>query len=310
MVIRIREEDLSRWGACPRCGVIVYLPPDEAAGDGDEWGEAPVPTAGAGKAVGDRVEVPDLAGRLRRQEGKSRRHYLRLVHQGLAFHYVVPFLFLAGTGTGMLALVLVLSGRFFDWDSAAEAAGVFFRVSGVLLFLTGLVSAPAAVLGLRAGGPAGLLVTCLGMLAAGALSAALAVVFPVSWGPAFLGGALALLFGAWAAWMVFLAGLGPVLRRGEVGEGAIRTLWAGGGTLARCLPLLLVGGILVAAMVKWPVLITVIPASFVGAVATIAYHAGGFDSIPALLLAPTGIPFALEYLNFIAGLRMLIERRS
>jgi hypothetical protein len=314
-VIQIRDEDLSRWLACPRCGVIVYLPPDEAVGaapaeDADDWGEAPVPVAAKGEAPGEKIEVPDLAGRFRKQEGKARRRYLRRVNRGLAFHYAVPFLFLAGAGTGVLALVLILSARMFDWDAAAEAAAVFFRVSGVLLLLTGLLSALPAVLALHAGGSVGVLAACLGLLGVGCVSAALTVVFPSFYGPAFLGLALAVLFAAWACWMVFLAGLGPVLRRAEVGEGAMRTLWAGGWLLARGLPFLLVGGIAVAAMVKWPVLITVIPASFLGALVTIAYQAGGFDSIPALLLAPTGIPFTLEYLNFIGGLRMLIDRRS
>jgi hypothetical protein len=144
---------------------------------------------------------------------------------------------------------------------------------------------------------------------AGSAAALLMVVLP-RYHAAFFGTALLLLFGGWVCWLIFLAGLGPVLRRDEVRGGAERVLWGGVRALAVCLPLLLGMGLLVAAMIQRPVLILIIPAGFVAALVTIAYHAGGFDSILGLLLAPTGIPFTLEYLNFIGGLRMLIERRS
>jgi hypothetical protein len=110
--------------------------------------------------------------------------------------------------------------------------------------------------------------------------------------------------------MLFLHRLAPLLRRQEIADGITRALLGGVRALALSLPTMLVIGILVAVMVKRPILITVIPTTFVAALVTIAYHAGGFDSLLALVLAPTGIPSTMEYVNFVASLRMLIERRS
>jgi hypothetical protein len=302
--LRIRDEDVTEWVSCPACGVVVNLPPEEGTR---------VPQPPPGKTPGDGVTVPDLEARFRRREARARRRHLRGVDRGLVFHYVTPFLFLAGTGTGVLGLVLSLGARLLEWESAADAARFFFVLSGVFLFLTGALAVPAAVFGLLGGSPGGgglgALLACLGLLAAGCLSAALLVVFP-GYGPPLFAAGLATLFGGWVSWMAFLRWLGPSLRREEVGEGAVRMLWAGVRTLAVSLPVLLIVGTLVAVMVKRPILITFIPATFVAAVVTIAYHVGNFDSVLGLLLAPTGIPFALEYLNFIGGLRMLIERRS
>jgi hypothetical protein len=305
--IPIRDEDATKWVSCPRCGVVVNLPPEEGIGSS--------PGRPAGRQDRPRHEVEeedalaDLLVRHRRQEGKGRRRYLRGVNRGLALHYVAPFLFLAGTGAGMLALVLVLSGRTFEWEKAVDAAGFFFVVSGVILFLSGALAIPAAFLALLGAPPTGSLLSSVGLFAAGCLCAALLVVFP-GYGPAFFGVALVTLFGAWVFWMIFLCGLGSLLERQEVAEGAGQILWSGVLTLALGLPTLLVAGMLVAAMVKRPFLVLVIPTGVVGAAATIIFVAGGFESLLGMVLTPTGIPFVLEYLNFIGGLRMVILRRS
>lgn len=50
--------------------------------------------------------------------------------------------------------------------------------------------------------------------------------------------------------------------------------------------------------------------SFSENLAVSAWHVGNFDSLLGLLFAPTGVPFAFEYLNFIGGMRNLVLRRS
>jgi hypothetical protein len=311
--VPVRDEDAERWVSCPRCGVVVYLPPEEGIQAPPARRAAPPGKGGAGKPLGEGVEVPDLETRFRKQEARARRRYLRGVNSGLAFHYVAPFLFLAGTGAGVLGLVLTVSARAFEWENAVAAASFFFRAGGLFLFLTGAASIPAAFFGLLGasanGGGRATLLACLGLLGIGCASAASLVAFP-GFGPGFFALGLATTFGAWIFWVTFLRGLGPSLGRQEVAEEALRTLLGGLKTLAISLPILLVVGFLVAAMVKRPILITVIPATFVGAVVTLAYHFGNFESILSMLLAPTGIPFVLDYLNFVAGLRMLIQRRS
>jgi hypothetical protein len=282
--------------------VVVYLPPEEGI-------QAAKPLHVEPLAEG--VEVTDLETRLRKGEVRARRTFLRGVHRGLAFCSAAAFLFLAGAGLGVLALILTLSARAFSWDNAAEAARLFYRLGGVVLTLAGAAALPAPLCALLGAPPrgVGLLIACAGLTGAGLALTVFLIVSPGYGAPLFLASLLTL-FLAWGCWMVFLRGLSGALKRQEASEGTDRVLWAGVRALLVWLPCMLVLGFLVAAMVHRPILITFIPATFIAALVTIAWHMSGFESIPTLLLTPTAIPFTLEYVNFVNGLRKLIDRRS
>jgi hypothetical protein len=122
--------------------------------------------------------------------------------------------------------------------------------------------------------------------------------------------ALAVLCAGWAYWLAFLCRVGQALGRDGIADGATRTLRSGLGTLACSLLLAFVLGVAVAVLVRLPDLIWFVTPGFAGAAATVAYMGGGFDSLLTFFLTPTGVPFALEYVNFISGLRMFILRRT
>jgi hypothetical protein len=63
-------------------------------------------------------------------------------------------------------------------------------------------------------------------------------------------------------------------------------------------------------MINRPVFLFFVPVSAVAALLTVFFRAGSFESITSFLLTPTGVPFALDCLNFSSGLRLLIDRRS
>jgi hypothetical protein len=300
--ITIRDADLARWTDCPRCGMVVYVPPEDGVQAGAPARAEPLPGG---------FEVADVPTRFRKAEARVRRRFLRGVYRGLGLCYPAAFLFLAGAGFGVLALILTLSARAFQWDNAAEVARVFYRTGGVVLALAGAAALSAAVCAVLGGPPRGfgLLNACAALTAVGLLLTVLLVLFPGHGPVLFLAGLFSLFF-AWGSWMVFLRGLGAALGRQEATEGTDRVLWAAVRALLVALPTVLVLGFLVAAMVYRPILITFIPATFVAALVTIAWHMSGFESIPVLLLTPTAIPFIMDYVNFVGGLRKLIERRS
>jgi hypothetical protein len=234
------------------------------------------------------------------------------VNRGLVLHYVVPFLFLVSTALGLLAVVLAVNARTHGWESTLEAAGDLFVVSGVLFILTGAGAAVAAFLSLLARPPGlGVLLGCLALSAVGTLLAAGLVGFSEwPYGPALFAVTLLSLFGGWCCWLAFLRGLAVELHRKEEAHGPVDVFWGALRTLAVVLPLVFFGGILLGALVRRPWLVLWVPAGLVGAVAAVAFRLGGFDSLLRFILAPTGFPFALEYLNFIGGVRQLIQRRA
>src|SRR5438552_1875427 len=120
--LEIRDEDAGEVATCPRCGAVVYRPP-QASVDTSIDPPAPPP-----KRARDRPAL-DPRARQRRRQIKARRKSLRWVDRGLVLHYFTPFLFLGGTAAGLLAVVLTVSARSYDWEAAADAAWFFFPVS-------------------------------------------------------------------------------------------------------------------------------------------------------------------------------------
>jgi hypothetical protein len=307
--LRIRDENANKWQSCPKCGLILNLPPEEGIRALDHSVTAK-PSPLSEEAPDEITDVDPEA--LRPRTAKARKRYLRGVNVGLALHYVIPFLFLVGTGTGLIGMLVAMNGAIHDWEGTSNAAGFFFRTCGIFQFLVGSLALPVMLFGLFGspdGAGRGQLLIGSGLLALGTAAAAVLALYP-RFGTILFLVALAALFGAWVHWMVFLGRLGPILKRPEFAEGSRQTLMAGVRMLAADIPFLLVLGLLIGFGIKRPLLIPVAPGPFLGAIAVIAWHVGNFDSLLSLFLSPTGIPFTFDYLNFIGGTRNLVLRRS
>ena len=248
------------------------------------------------------------ATKAERRAIRARRAYLRWLDRGLVCHYATPFLVLGGMATGLLALSLTLNVRILDWEEAAEGASFCFRASGLLLLLAAVLAVPPSLCGLRGRPMSTTLLVSLGLLGPGALAAAVLVILP-QYGPLLFLAALTLLFVAWVCWMMFLRDLAPVLECPEVAAGAVHTIWGGLKALAIALPVGFVVCVVIVAMIKRPVLLFFVPVGTLASLVTLIFLVGNFDTVTGFLLAPTGLPVALEYLNFISGLRVLIQRR-
>jgi hypothetical protein len=280
--LKLPDENANQWVSCPRCDVIVNLPPDEP----------------------DRQQ--------RKGKTRARRQYLRAVDRALLVYYVAPFVFLLGVGSGLLAVIFDLNGELYDWESALATANGLFKISGPFLFFAGLLAFSAAMMGLVGSAPhtggQRALMGGMGLLAVGCLCAALLAVLPEFRSTLFFA-ALTILLVGWWCWMAFLGQLGPVLKSTVLDDGAEQALWSVLRTVAILVPLLLFEGVMIGFTVKRPWLIPFAHAPFIAAVAAISYRVGEFESILSLFFAPTGVPFALDYLNFIAGVRGLVQRR-
>jgi len=248
------------------------------------------------------------ASKADRRTIRARREYLRWLDRGLVCHYATPFLVLGSIATGLLALSLTLSVRILDWEEAAEGAAFFFRASGLFLFLTAMLAVPTSLCGLLGRPLSATLLVSLGLLGPGSLAAAALVIWP-QYGPLLFLMGLTLLVVAWVCWMMFLRDLAPLLERPEVAAGAVHALWGGVKALAIALPVGFVVVLVIVAMIKRPILLFFVPVGTLGSLVTVIYLVGSFDTVTGFLLAPTGLPVALEYLNFISGLRVLIQRR-
>jgi hypothetical protein len=273
--------------------------------------EPPATEASQSPQPGLEMRVVGLETRLRRSKVRARRQYLDWVDRALLIHYVTPFVYLVGVALGIVALNLAWSARTFQWEEAGDVAWFFFSVGGVVVLLAALLALLASVFALlgRPRKSRASLLGSLGLFGAGCGFAALMIFLP-GFGPLWFPAAVMILFGGWACWLVFLGALGATLKRPEVAEGAMQTIWSGFKAMGLAVLFWLVIGVAVALMLKKPVCLFFVPVSAVAALVAVVFRAGSFDSVTGFLLAPTGILFALDCLNFSSGLRLLIERRS
>jgi hypothetical protein len=308
----MRDEDANQWVSCPRCAVILHLPTDDRIQTGAKpaGGQAGAKTPVKTEREAGRAD--EAANQLRKRMGKARRAYLRVVDSALWLHYVAPFLFLLGTGAGLIAAILDFNGEMYDFESTIAPANGLFWISGSFLVLAGVAAFLAALACLVGAGSLGggklSLWFCMVLLGGGCLCAVLTALLPDYRTTVFLAG-LAILFSAWWFWMEYVGELNAILKRDEVATGAEQVLWSTMRAMAVLVPLFLFEGAMIGFTVKRPWLILFEHAPFLGVVAALSYRVGEFDSVASLALAPTGLPFALEYLNFIAGLRAVIQRR-
>src|SRR5262249_43854956 len=83
----------------------------ESVQAGNKIGAKPLPPLP--EEVEDEIVEVDPAA-FRPRSAKVRRRYLRGVNVGLALHYVAPFLFQLGTGSGVIGMLMAMNGAIHD----------------------------------------------------------------------------------------------------------------------------------------------------------------------------------------------------
>jgi len=243
---------------------------------------------------------------------KGRRRGLAQVNLGLAFHYFLPFVFLIGTGSGLLATVLDIGVNTFEFEANEEPANFFFFSAGLFMLLTGVIAVPAAALGLL-GAPEeagrGPVTISLGLLFASFLPAAILLFLDHHQWLFFVIG-FGALFTAWTFWMGFLNELGKELHQNNLAKEVRRAIVKGIVTAISGFSVVLLGGFLVLAVIQAPYILYFVSPAVLAAILTILFKLGQFDGFFSFFFGPSGIPFALEYANFIGGIRMVILRRT
>src|SRR5262249_7252447 len=103
--LSVRDEDVAKKLACPRCGKDVVVP-----STGIQKSPASPPSLARSEPLESEVwevaEDVDIELPERPRKRKGRRRGLERVNLGLAFHYFLPFVFLTGAGAGLLAVIL------------------------------------------------------------------------------------------------------------------------------------------------------------------------------------------------------------
>jgi hypothetical protein len=314
---------------CPRCQRVVQSQPGEEgiratpsparAAPPVSIQEAPPPPAPpplpkAAPAARDvPVEVaPDaeLAEKDRKRSLRAQRRGLKWVNLGLAFHFPAPVIFALATFTACMALGLAAVGHSPRFDGVKPSAEVFGYISAALFVLLTLAEMPSNLLALSFTDPSGRIffATAFGIRCGACLCAFLVFLFP-DYGPGQLFLALILSAGSWAFWMWGLYRVGDAVNRKDIGTGVARTTFSGVKALGLALGGMLVTFVVVFTSVRYPWMLFLFTPAFVASAVKIAFAQGDFDSAWRFFLAPTGIPFVLEYINFILGVRTVIERR-
>jgi hypothetical protein len=266
------------------------------------------------------VLPPDWKARLRKRGVKGRARGLAKVNLALALHYPTPFTFLAALVSGSLALAL--SGVCRNPRLAELFAGpahFFVTLSSVFFLLTGLMQIGPLILGMLAPAATGrtLLTIALAVDVTACFAAGLALGLP--WfRPAFLALSMVATMAAWVLWMAFLNRLGHFLERRPVWEAAAQTCTrviravavTGGFWVVSGVGIFFAIVIGVLYLSRFPPTLWFLPAGVVGAAAKVAWHMGGFDALWEFILFPTGLPVTIEYVNFIGGVRKILDRDS
>jgi hypothetical protein len=274
----------------------------------------PLPPPAGQEAVTTVLPEPEGEDRPRKRKAKVRRQGLDRVNTALAFHFFFnPFAFLgaaaacwAGWTFSSLALVPGLN------DPLAAPAAFFVAAGGVLLLITGLAELAPTLIILSAGPQPGrgLILGALALRLVACGLALLVLLLP-DFQPLLLLLALLAMIGGWCLWMGFLKQLGRSLKREEVSREAVRVCLGGLGAVGMMFSFLVVAVIMVVLFAKLPFIFSsLFTAAFIGAVAKIAFTVGKFDSLTEFFLTPFGLPYTFRYLNFIGGVRALVDRRT
>jgi hypothetical protein len=297
---------------CPRCGSELR----PGSGEPIQKSAAPAPPAPAASPAPNSpvVEVvpdPDLLEKDRKRATRAQRRGLRLVHLGLAFHYGGAATFAVAIITAAVTLGLAGIAHSPKLESAAGPATFFAYISAVFFLLTGLVDAVPSLLGLavidahaRAFFGVSFVLRC-----GGCLLACLVFPFP-DYAPGHLGLASLAMLIAWGLWMGGLFRVGCTVNRKDITEGVTRITFRGLTTLGLALATLFIVSILLVIGVRFPFLLFIYPPVGIAMALRVMFVLGEFDSILRFFGTPTGIPFLIDYFNFITGVRTVLERRA
>jgi hypothetical protein len=322
-VVRIRRADEKKRIECPRCHAELRPAAEEAIcttpaspaprAAADPSHKAPVPPAApASQDLAIEVEPdPGLREKDRKRATRGQRRGLRAVHLGLAFHFPSPVAFLLAALTTGLTLGLAGLSHSPRTAGAAGPAVFFGYVSTGFFLLTGLLEIAPSVLALGlTDGPGRWFFGVAFVLRCGACLLACLVLFFPTYAPGHLGMALVAMTIAWGLWMAGLYRLGFSVNRKDITEGAVRITFRGLKILGIAMFTLLITFAIIGVSIRYPPLLFVFPPAMIGAALKIAFTLGDFDSMLRFFFAPTGVPFLLEYLNFIIGVRTILERRT
>jgi hypothetical protein len=342
---RAPEGREAKWLSCPRCKTVVpaigleavqtaadQLAPlpqqaiqaaaEKSAASTLRSLESPevvtevAPEEVAPEEVAPEEGAPEQRGepRPRKRKGRARREWLARVDRALAYHYASPFAFLAaaataGIGWALSFLALGLGMR----EAVGEPAAFFTFASCALLLLTWLLELTPNLLILFAGGNMGrgALFAALIVRTAAAAVAAVGLVFSEYRALILLAATLAMV-GSWCLWMAFLNQLGRSLDRDDIVREAAQTCLSGVRVWILTLVLLFFLVFLGVLTFRTPFFMgtLLLAAAMLGAVAKITYTVGKFDSLLEFALSPIGLSFSFHYLNFLGGVRTVIDRRT
>jgi hypothetical protein len=249
----------------------------------------------------------------------ARARDLHRLDWGLALHFVSPLVYLVGVLASGLGCFFSVAAQSRNLESMTSPAHFFTFSACLCLLLVGGIEIVNTGLAMSTRGGVGrnFLTGAFGLYCAGSLLAALGM-FLDDYRAAFLPCSLLLVTIAWAVWLGYLAAVGRSLGRPEISEQAGRTVMSAFSRMALTgIFWFIIGiGVWFAMLLgaRWRAwfpghLLLLTPAS-VGAAAKVTWYFGKFDSIVEFVLFPTGVPFALEYMNFIGGTRVIIDREA
>lgn len=306
---------------CPKCELSLNLQVDAPS----------VRCPGCGHKIvldeeGDRLEQEEREDEeyrkereRRRNRRKKRKRYagLNKVVAGLGFHYVGAILFLGALWGLWLGFGAVLAGMITgvpDVHVAGFAVTMLF-LGVVLAALATVVEIPAAILCLAMpdGKSRGLLIGS--MVARGLLLLTLVwfVLAESKSGPAFL--LTLLMIAAWILWMSFLRQIGEYVDQRHLSASVARVMFHAVFAVLAILIFLFVLSLFVRLLIvaRSPFLRFFIVVGLAGPLATFVtawYKISQQDSILMVVLYPTGIPFLMNYLETVAGIRTVLMRRA
>jgi hypothetical protein len=253
---------------------------------------------------------------------KSRRRALAPVGRGLPFHYVATGLLLAAGGAGLAGLGLFLVGALVGlFGGANEVARSFAGALGILATIAFFLGNTLILLG----SVADLLCSCLCLRAPEAPARGLVVgaillraplagllvwftLLPQTRAIATVA-VLAVQLLTWELWISFLhqtcARVGSEGLARDAAKLRVQAVYTALGAVAAAVLLAFFGSLLVMSVLEhwpWGVLTSAGVAGVVIVLRLILLGRDGYSLLEAAL-APTGVPFVLRYLGFLAALR-------
>jgi len=306
---------------CEVCDFIVKIPADS------EPQSLPCPKCGEKVYHGDRDEIDrledidedrkDRRERKGKKKRKARIEGLANVNRGLALHYAGVLVFMLALWMYWLALAVAIAALFAGNVATDGPSGFLNAVMLIAIVIGGLATVleiPAAILCLFVpdGSSKGLAIAalCLRAILIGAT-----MWYAVSRDGVAVALSAIFLIAAFMVWMFFLRRVSSYLGQHGLARDSISIMFQSIFTsLATFLCLFFITLLIrLFVYVQSPVGRAIVVGSFMGPLATFVaawFRLSGGDSVLRIVLYPTGIPFLLNYLELVSGLRTAIMRRA